>query len=342
MKKRRYTHSLHFRVMVVIVITYVISGAATAGLWMLLPALHTRPFTPLLPLIISVVVSALILGFVIKRPLKPIHELKMLTEKVAEGDFSVRASEEAEGDMLELEQSFNRMVAELAGTELLRNDFIDTFSHEFKTPIVSIRGFAKRLRSGGLSEEKRSEYLDYIVTESERLSQLSQNILLLSKYENQQFVGDRAEYFLDEQLRACVLALQTQWEKKNVSFDLDLPVLPYVNNEEMMEHVWRNIIGNAVKFSAPGGVIHIGAHRSRDYITVSVRDEGEGIDAGTISHIFDKFYQGDAAHSREGNGLGLSLVRRIIDLSGGDIAVESQEGHGTTFHVRLPAEVSPA
>lgn len=338
MKQCRISRSLHFRVMVVIVLTYIIAGIVSSALWLFLPSMHGRVFAPFVPLILSVVISAVITGFVLKRPLKPVKELQALTQKVAEGDFSVRASEVAEGDMLELEKSFNRMVADLEGMELLRNDFIDTFSHEFKTPIVSIRGFARRLRAGGLSVEKQTEYLDYIVTESERLSQLSQSILLLSKYENQQFVGDKKEYWLDEQLRNCVLALEKQWEPKGVSFDLDLPNLRYVNNEEMMEHVWRNIIGNAVKFSRPGGVIHIGARTAGNYVTVSVRDRGEGISAEAISHIFDKFYQGDAAHAREGNGLGLSLVRRIVELSGGDITVESQEGRGTTFHVRLPLD----
>lgn len=322
--------------MLIIAATFVISGILAIILWLFAPGLHGHRFAAFIPLLLSMLLSAVLLTFAIRKALKPFMRLKEHMEKVAGGDFSVRIEEDGSGELLMLQKSFNRMAEELSGIEMLRKDFIDTFSHEFKTPIVSIRGFAKRLRAGVASEEKKSEYLDFIISESERLSQLAQSILLLSQYENQLVVTDKKPYWLDEQLRRCVLALERQWEKKGLRFELELQELRYCSDEDMMEHVWRNIIANAIKFSADGGKIRIVARTSGENILVSIHDEGEGIGAEAIPHIFDKFYQGDAAHSREGNGLGLSLVRRIVDLAGGDIEVESQVGRGTAFHVRLP------
>lgn len=223
----------------------------------------------------------------------------------------------------------------------MRNDFINTFSHEFKTPIVSIRGFAKRLRSGKLTAQQREEYLEFIAEESERLSKLSSSVLLIAKYENQNLVTEQTEYDLDEQIRSCILRLEEQWSAKKLLFDLELPRLPYRNNLEMMDHVWLNLIGNAVKFSHQGGTIHIRAENEKSHITVWIRDEGIGIRPEHIGHIFDKFYQEDTAHAAAGNGLGLSLVQRILELCGGEIQAGSQEGQGATFCIRLPRS-SPA
>lgn len=295
--------------------------------------------TPYIPMVISILAAIPISSAVSLHSAKPIQDMVEATHSISRGDYSVRVEENEEGEIGELLRSFNQMTAELGSTELMRKDFINTFSHEFKTPIVSIRGFAKRLRSGNLTPEQQDEYLDFIAEESERLSNLASNVLLIAKYENQNLISGQTDYDLDEQIRTCVLRLENQWTARNITFDLELPKLTYRNNMEMMEHVWMNLIGNAVKFSHDGGHIHLSAFRDGPLIKVTLRDEGIGINRGEIGHIFDKFYQADKAHASAGNGLGLSLVHRIVEMSGGQIAVDSQPGVGTTFVVTLPAEV---
>lgn len=245
-------------------------------------------------------------------------------------------SEEVPWPQMGITILFNQMTAELGGTEMMRTDFINTFSHEFKTPIVSIRGFARRLQRENLTSAQRAEYLEYIVRQSERLSELSANILLLCRYENQQMIGTQETYELDEQLRRCILLLENQWEAKNIQFDVRLSSLKYKGNEEMLDHVWLNMIGNAVKFSPEGGSVKVLAASQGDWLYVDIADEGEGMIPGEIEHMFDKFYQGNRGRALGGNGLGLPLAKRIVDLCGGRIEAESTEGKGTTFHILLP------
>ena len=337
---KRMLHSSRGIFVTCVVITNVLSGFITTFIWLnlssYLPA-NQQPDSPLLPMLISALVAVPISSVVSKRAAKPLQEMMKATKSISKGDYSVRVEESGEGDISELLHSFNQMTAELGSTEMMRNDFINTFSHEFKTPIVSIRGFAKRLRNENLPLEKREKYLEYIAAESERLSDLASSVLLIARYENQKLVTEQSEYDLDEQIRGCVLRMETLWSAKERTFEMDLPKLPYVNNVEMMEHVWMNLISNAIKFSHDGGQIFISAVRAADSIAVTIRDEGIGISQADIGHIFDKFYQTDTAHSSVGNGLGLPLVHRIVQLSGGAIAVKSEVGKGTEFTVTLPA-----
>ena len=269
--------------------------------------------------------------------LKPINDLVHAMRAVSQGDFSVRVDcEDVSGDMGRLVSSFNDMASELGGLELFRKDFINNFSHEFKTPIVSIRGFAKQLERDDLTDEQRREYLDIIVTESDRLANMASNVLLLSKLENQTIVTDREDYRLDEQLRRCVLLLEKQWSEKELEPDIELEEIIYRGNEEMMNHVWVNLLNNAIKFSPRGGTLTVRLAREGDAAVCSVGDQGPGMDGDTRRRIFEKFYQGDTAHATEGNGLGLSLVQRIVDLCGGTVSVDSAPGEGSTFSVRLP------
>jgi signal transduction histidine kinase len=201
---------------------------------------------------------------------------------------------------------------------------------------VSIRGFAKQLERDDLTAEQRREYTSIIVSESERLANMSSNILLLTKLENQQIVTDKAEFRLDEQLRNAILLLEKQWSAKDIELSLNLEEVTYVGNEEMMSHIWVNLIGNAIKFSPEGGLLEISLIDRDGAAEIVVRDHGEGMDEATQKRIFEKFYQGDSAHATEGNGLGLSLVKRIVDLCGGSIAVDSRKGEGTAFAVTLP------
>jgi len=273
------------------------------------------------------------------RSIRPIKKLSRAMKQVSDGDFSIRLNEnEAVGEFRELVTSYNHMAEELSGIEMFRKDFINNFSHEFKTPIISIRGFARQLEREDLTDEQRREYTSIIVAESERLANMSSNILLLSKLENQQIICDKAQYSLDEQIRSCILLLEKQWSDKEIELDLQLEELSYNGNEEMMSHVWLNLISNAVKFSPRGALLEIGCEKVQNYLRVSIRDHGEGMDAETQARLFEKFYQGDSAHATEGNGLGLPLAKRIVDLCGGKITVNSTPGEGSLFSVYLPME----
>lgn len=337
---RQMLHSSRGIFVTCVAITNVLSGFLTTFIWLKLSdfaPMSALPQSPLLPMLISTLVAIPISSVVSKRSAKPLQDMMKATKSISKGDYSVRVEESGEGDICELLHSFNQMTAELGSTEMMRNDFINTFSHEFKTPIVSIRGFAKRLRNENLSPEKKKKYLEYIAEESERLSDLTSSVLLIARYENQKLVAEQSEYDLDEQIRSCVLRMEALWSAKNIIFEVDLPKLPYVNNLEMMEHVWMNLISNAIKFSHDGGHIFITSTQNANNIAVTIRDEGIGISPSEIGHIFDKFYQADTAHSSVGNGLGLPLAHRIVQLSGGSISVKSEISRGTAFTVTLPA-----
>ena len=268
---------------------------------------------------------------------RPVREVKKAMHRVEKGDFSQRLEVTGfNGEIDELIESYNKMAQELGGIEMFRENFINSFSHEFKTPIVSIQGFAKQLKKENLSEEKKQEYIDIIISESRRLTNLSSNILMLSKLENQQIITDKTSFSLDEQIRNCILLLEKQWTAKDISFDIDMQEIQYTTNAEMLSQVWVNIIGNAIKFSPEGSSIRVKLFKEGDVITAEITDRGIGMDQQTISHIFERFYQGDRAHASEGNGLGLPLVKRIVELCNGNIRVESQYGKGTNFIVTLP------
>ena len=342
--KRGPRHSFNALLITYLLMILVMSGILTGTSYMVmffmgfLPGFLLSHVGSPLGVIVMIIVFALMISVQVgKSKIRPINDLIRAMSKVSEGDFSVRVEEEdAPGEMGELVHSFNEMAQELGSIEMFRKDFINNFSHEFKTPIVSIRGFAKQLERDDLTDEQRSEYTSIIVSESERLANMASNILLLTKLENQQIVTDREEYRLDEQLRKCILLLEKNWSAKEIELSLNMEEITYVGNEEMMSHVWVNLIGNAVKFSPPGGLLEITCARMGSGVIATIRDHGEGMDEATQKRIFEKFYQGDSAHATEGNGLGLSLVKRIVDLCNGQIEVDSRPGAGTAFTVTLP------
>lgn len=300
-----------------------------------------RRIAPTVLSIVSLGVSIVIgttLAFVLgKKVLKPLNELMLATREVAKGNFDVKVEElNKENELGELVKSFNYMTKELQGIGMFHKDFINNFSHEFKTPIISIRGFAKQLQKEDISESQRKEYTEIIVSESERLTNMASNILLLTKLENQEIVTGKSEFSLDEQIRGCILLLQSQWEKKSIELQLELSPIDYFGNEEMLSYVWINLISNAIKYSYKGGTLFVKCSEDRSDIKVNVRDEGIGMNDETRAHIFEKFYQGDSSRTSKGNGLGLSLVKRIVDICGGKITVKSQSGKGSEFIVRLP------
>ena len=281
-----------------------------------------------------------ILSFVTMHlPIKPVSKILDATNRLASGDYSVRLSFKGRFAKLppirKATDSFNTMAEELGQIEMLRSDFINNFSHEFKTPIVSIAGFAKLLKKGNLSEETKAEYLDIIEEESLRLSALATNVLNLAKVENQSILSDTEEINLSEQLRTCVLMLETKWSKKHI--DPMLPEEDYqvYGNEELLKQVWINLLDNAIKFSEEYSSVEIGIREDREGLRVAISNFGEPIPEEKRERIFGKFYQADESHATEGNGVGLAVVKKIVELHKGNVRVECAEGKNT-FLVTLP------
>lgn len=322
------------------------SSGTTMLVILLIRRIFPQLFIQLAPVSLTFIafVTSTIIGtgvslFVSRHFFKPVDGIIKSQKKVANGDFSTRVTPpKSETIITDLVEGFNAMTEELGSTEMFRNDFINNFSHEFKTPIVSIKGFAKQLQNDELSAEQKKEYIDIIVNESTRLASMSSNILLLTKFENQQMVTDKTEFYLDEQIRKCILLLEKEWSRKNIDLDLELNEIKYFSNEEMLSHVWLNILGNAIKFTPNGGTVKVKCYTDSVNITVRIADNGIGMDEKMQKHIFDKFYQGDASHKSVGNGLGLPLAKRVVTLCGGAISVKSADGKGTVFTVRLPIE----
>ena len=275
----------------------------------------------------SVVLGTIISYFVVKIPLYPLNQLINGMNRLAGGDYKTRihVGEPLESLSVgkELTDSFNTLAEELEGTELLRADFINNFSHEFKTPIVSVAGFAGLLRRGNLTEEQRDEYLAIIESESRRLSNMATNVLNLTRVENQSILTGIESYNLSEQLRTCILQLEDKWAAKNLEPDPDFGEHSIEANRELLKQVWLNLLDNAVKFATEGSVIGLKVTETEDNLLVSVANEGPEIPAEAREKIFRKFYQADESHAAEGNGIGLAVVRRVVELHRGSVAVQS-------------------
>ncbi|MCD7945295.1 MAG: HAMP domain-containing histidine kinase [Clostridiales bacterium] len=301
------------------------------------PADLHLPFLVLIP--ISIFIGTSITLLVGRFIIRPVNSISQAFDRLSQGDFSVRVPADSKvSEIREISEHFNAMVYDLSHIETLRTDFVVNVSHEFKTPIAAIEGYATLLQDKNLSPERRDYYLDKIIANSRRLSDLSGNVLALSKLENQETVLHRAEYRLDEQLRRAVLLLESKWSAKGLEFDIQLPSLRFYGNEPLLDQVWLNLLDNAIKHSPEGGVIRVGLQSDGDWVTVSVADDGDGMSQEVQKHIFEKFYQGDRSRSDEGNGLGLALVKRIVELCHGSVGVESAPGDGACFRVRLPVE----
>ena len=267
------------------------------------------------------------------------RELTTLTEsikKVANGDFTARIAYDERDSMAHVYRDFNKMSTELESVQFLRKDFINSYSHEFKTPIASINGFASLMLEKELSQEDQRTYLQIIQEESERLSNLTSNTILMSKLSSQKIVSSKERYDLGEQLRQCAIILSREWLKKQQTFSGEFPNIEYVGNRELMKHLWINLMNNAIKYTPSGGEISVTLSYQDKYITVTVADTGRGMDEDTLSHLFDPYYQGDRSHSGQGLGLGLSIAKKIVTLSGGSIQVKSRVDEGSEFTVTLP------
>lgn len=281
-----------------------------------------------------IAVGTIIAMIISRKPLKPLKDVMDAADKIADGDYSARVIPCGMEKFRELGEKFNHMAEEIGSVEMLRNDFIGNFSHEFKTPIVSIRGFAKALKWEELSKEERDEYLDIIISEAERLADLSNNVLYLSRIEKQTILTDKRTVNVSEQIRLTIALLYEKCSERaiDIAFESDEKYIEC--NEELLKQVWINLLDNAVKFSPNGGRIDIKISEDDEALTVSFEDEGGGMSEETRRHIFDKFYQGDLSHTTSGNGLGLAIVKRIVELHSGRISVEPTE-KGSAFIVRL-------
>ena len=272
---------------------------------------------------------------------EPLHKLAEATEQVANGDFSVYVPTTHTSDRLDyldvMILDFNKMVEELGSVETLKTDFVSNVSHEMKTPIAIIKNYAELLQTGKGTEVERLEYARNIEEAAERLSGLITNILRLNKLEHQRIDPEIEAYDLCAQLEECILNYEEMWDEKDLELEVDMEEKAVVDaDKSLMELVWNNLLSNAVKFTETGGKVTVRQTSSDGYAVVEVTDTGCGMSRESIRHIFDKFYQGDTSHSKEGNGLGLALVSRILMLMDGEISVASEEGRGSTFTVRIP------
>ena len=273
---------------------------------------------------------------------KPARELAEATAKVADGDFSVYVPTVHTADKYDyldiMILDFNKMVEELGSIETLKTDFVSNVSHEMKTPIAVIKNYAELLQSDHITEAERKEYAAIVEDAAGRMSTLISNILRLNKLEHQRITASIQPYDLTRQLYDCILQFETVLDEKELELDVDTEDRVRVNaDESLMELVWNNLLSNAVKFTGHGGTVKVVQRTTGGTVKVTISDTGCGMSDETVKHIFDKFYQGDTSHSGEGNGLGLALVKRVLELMDGDISVESTEGEGSSFTVTLPA-----
>ena len=307
----------------------------------MLQVMFATPFTFILWIyIVSIIISTVLTAIVGKWLLSPILKISRASNQVAKGNFKVQV--EGDSRIAEVQQTFanfNHMVRELGTIETLRSDFIANVSHEFKTPLNAIEGYATLLQDRTLSDEEELDYIDKILFNTNRLSELAGNILLLSKVENQNIPESVSRYKLDEQIRQTLVMLEPKWSEKNIDLDIELDEVYITNCEGLLAHVWLNVIGNAIKFSEKGGEIAIRLSAETAGAVITVRDNGIGMSGDTLQHIFEKFYQGDSSRKSEGNGIGLALVKKILDLCGGSISVTSAIGEGSTFRIFLPNEL---
>ena len=287
---------------------------------------------------VSMIIGTTISVFLGKKILAPLVKFSEALKEVGKGNFDIKLYSEKYHiqEFKRMSHNFNIMVNELNNIETFRSDFIANVSHEFKTPLASIEGYTTLLQEINLTEEEKSDYTTKILNNTKRLSNLVGSILQISRLENQEIIAEKFKFKLDEQLRQTLLLFESKWTSKNIDLDIDLDPITFYGNEELLLHVWANIFSNAIKFTPDNGTITCILKQSSGWITAIISDNGIGMSEDVQKHIFDKFYQGDNSHSSEGNGLGLALVKRIIDLCDGKIELQSEYEKGSTFIVKLP------
>lgn len=285
--------------------------------------------------IVSIIVGSALSFLASKIILKPINQLVDGLEKLSQGDYSARLHFNERNDMVNISNAFNACAEELEHTEIMRSDFINNFSHEFKTPISSINGFVKLLERDDIPKEKRKKYLAVIREETERLSDMTTNILTLTKVESQGILTDKEEFYLSEQIRSCGLLLERKWKEKNLNLVFDFEEYTLVGNEEMLKQVWINLLDNAIKYAKIGSQLTVRMQSLDNCLYIDIENEGVEIKEADRERIFQKFYQAEKQASKSGNGIGLSIVKHIVELHNGSVDVESGNGK-TVFTVVLP------
>lgn len=341
---KRITLSMHFGIFIFMInlITTVITGVLMY-ISFDLGILNEKNITDIMVLPIITLVSCILIGVVVsacssRAVLKNVREFIEATDKLSRGDFSARLNIRKPPEFRILSKNFNTMAEELGSIEVLRTDFINNFSHEFKTPIISIKGFAEILKDDDLSKEERNEYLDIIIEESKRLTSLATNVLNLSKIETQAILKEKQMFNIGEQIRQSILLLDSKFQSKNISLDINIEDCNIYANKKMLNQVWLNLLDNAIKFNNENGLVSVNMKKKEKEILITIIDSGIGISKEVVSKIFDKFYQEDTSHSTKGNGLGLTIVKKIIELHGGTIECESIVSKGTKFTIILPIE----
>ena len=340
-EKSRFPRSVFFIVLAVLLVTAGISEALIllmdAFAWLAIIQAHVMVF--------YWIGMALLLTWLVRARMNaaydtPMQEISAATKKVASGDFTVRIAplhdKEKEDYLDRMIRDLNAMIAELGSIETLKTDFVSNVSHEIKTPLSVIQNYARLLRSDGITQEERKDYSETIFQASQRLNTLITNILRLNKLENQQIRPAKEAFDLSAQLTECLLGFEAVWEERQISIDPEIEDGVVIHSDrDLLSVVWNNLLSNAFKFTGAGGTVSILLQASEGTATVTIRDTGCGIEPEEARHIFDKFYQGDTSHAAQGNGLGLALVRRILDMTEGQITLQSVPGKGSTFTVKL-------
>lgn len=320
-------------------VVLIVMVIATAIALMYRVAITDMHMIGVLSMLVPIVVLVTLVNFLFTRFIyRYLDKISDAMQKVADGDYTVRLDAEKDQPFRELYRNFNTMAEELGGVEMLKNDFINGYAHELRTPITSINGFAEMLLNddGTLSREEKRSYLEIIASESRRLADLAGNSLLMSRLDTQKIIPDKKPFSLDEQLRRCSILLSGQWTEKELDMTMDLDEAVYVGDYDLMQHLWINLLTNAVKYTPKGGSITVTLKNEEKFIAVSVADTGKGIPPEDRERIFDKYYQTDKSHSKRGLGLGLAICKRIVQLCNGSLTVESEVGVGSTFTVKLP------
>lgn len=283
-----------------------------------------------------VIISAVLVRINLKNIFRPIEQINEATKKVTLGEYDIELESKREDEIGELTNNFNKMTHGLKSTENLQKEFINNVSHEIKTPVSSIEGFAKFLKDKNLTDEEREEYANIIIEEAKRLENLTGKILKLSKLNNQEIITNKQEIEVAEQIRKAISLLEPKWSKKDIKINVSLEEKTFLGDEDLIFQVWVNIIDNAIKFSNEGGSIDIKLYEKDGNINVKIKDHGIGMKEEELEKVYDRFYQIDKSHSKEGSGLGLAIVKRIVELSEGKIEIKSKENKGTTVIVKLP------
>ena len=339
LREQRSRFSLHTQFTMLIAGVVLISILSAFGMTFLFE--WSFPIFTKIPRLLEINILSLIVAVIVARIVTrlisdPIQELRDGMLKVSDGNFDVQLETDSSfKEIQELITGFNMMTHELQSTEILQTDFVSNVSHEFKTPINAIEGYTTLLQNAENIDGTESDYIEKILLNTRRLSSLVSNILLLSKIENQSIPAHKETYRLDEQIREVILALESAWEQKEIDFDVDLEEIHYFGNENLMYHVWMNLIGNAIKFSPQAGIVKVRLFEKENKIHFFIEDEGAGLSEEAKKHIFDKFYQADTSHKQEGNGLGLALVKRILAMTGGEVFAENLPVKGCRFTVIL-------